>query len=270
MDQFILFGDSITAQSFSQDNSVGFFGPALSNAYVRRLDVINRGFNGYNTTQALEILPRFIPAPQHARVRFLTIFFGANDARLPNTPGGPDQHVPLDVFERNLRKIATNPAIDEHKGIRIVLVTPPPVDERKLRAADQQRDLETGSTTTRTARTTARYAQVVRDLSDELRLPVLDIWSAMIRNAGFHIGAIDYSAFPGSMDAPRSETLQSYLHDGLHFTFLAYKLLYEELMKVIAERWPDQLPDELPFVFPRWDDEQAWKREDASEARTML
>lgn len=39
MDKFILFGDSITQQSFSQQNGFAF-GAALSDEYVRRLDVV--------------------------------------------------------------------------------------------------------------------------------------------------------------------------------------------------------------------------------------
>lgn len=136
MNQFILFGDSITQQCFSQENGVGVFGPALSNAYVRRLDIINRGFSGYNTSQALQVLPEVMPQRSQARVRLMAIFFGANDARLPNTPGGPDQHVPLEQYKSNLRKIATHQCIQAHSVIRIILVTPPPVDERKLIEAD--------------------------------------------------------------------------------------------------------------------------------------
>ena len=84
MDWFLLFGDSLIQQAFGDTT---FLGPALSEAYIRRLDVINRGFSGYNTTQALAILPKFVPSPEQSRVRFMLIFFGANDARLPQTAG---------------------------------------------------------------------------------------------------------------------------------------------------------------------------------------
>ena len=39
MDQFVLFGDSITQHSFSQQNGFAF-GAELSDQYARRLDVI--------------------------------------------------------------------------------------------------------------------------------------------------------------------------------------------------------------------------------------
>jgi hypothetical protein len=37
-------------------------------------------------------------------------------------------------------------------------------------------------------------------------------------------------------------------------------------MKLIAERWPDQMPDELSFVLPRWNDAKAWKAWEAKQA----
>jgi hypothetical protein len=39
--------------------------------YVRRIDIANRGFSGYNTSNALEVLPKFFPSPQEARVRLV-------------------------------------------------------------------------------------------------------------------------------------------------------------------------------------------------------
>ena len=270
MHQFILFGDSITQQSFSPDNHIGYLGPTLSDAYVRRLDVINRGFSGYNTTQALQVLPRFMPSPQHAQVTFMTIFFGANDARLPNTPGGPDQHVPLEQFKSHLRQIATHSCVQAHKDIRIVFVTPPPVDERKLIETDRVKYPGNGSMLRRTAKTTAKYAQAVRELGEELHLPVLDIWRTMIRRARYAVDNLDYDMLPGSKDAPECKILHEFLHDGLHFSRSAYEVLYEELMAVIERTWPEHIPDRLPFVFPRWDDEDVWKGEKLIESRTML
>jgi hypothetical protein len=36
--------------------------------------------------------------------------------------------------------------------------------------------------------------------------------------------------------------------------------MYQELMKVMTEQWPDQMPEKLPMVLPAWNDEEAWKR----------
>jgi len=39
---------------------------------------------------------------------------------------------------------------------------------------------------------------------------------------------------------------------GLHFTPEGYKIMYTEVMKVIRATWPDQAPENLPMIFPRW------------------
>ena len=68
----------------------GYFGPKLVQEYARKMDIVNRGLSGYNSTQALEVLPHIMPAPELARVRMLLIFFGANDSRPPHE--GPHTH----------------------------------------------------------------------------------------------------------------------------------------------------------------------------------
>ncbi|CAO3573606.1 unnamed protein product [Mortierella alpina] len=56
---FLLFGDSITQYSF--DVAERGFGAQLAHVFQRRLDVINRGFSGYTTEQAIHLLPQFLP-----------------------------------------------------------------------------------------------------------------------------------------------------------------------------------------------------------------
>ncbi len=50
--KFILFGDSITQRGF--DNG---WVASLANHYIRKADVFNRGFSGYNTRWAKHLLP---------------------------------------------------------------------------------------------------------------------------------------------------------------------------------------------------------------------
>lgn len=87
-DQFLFFGDSITQSD--GDPTVGFScyqalqhgtstrvfktssGPAHIPTnlpdYSRRIDIVKRGFSGYNTVNALSILPRIFPSPEQGRV----------------------------------------------------------------------------------------------------------------------------------------------------------------------------------------------------------
>jgi isoamyl acetate esterase len=256
-DLFVLFGDSITQQCFTQNQTFAF-GAALADAYARKLDVVNRGLSGYNTTQALRALSFCIPDPERANVRFLLIFFGANDARVPGSPGGPDQFVPLEEFKQNLRHMVTSPSVRAHPDMKIILVTTPPIDERKALLADEEKYGNMGRVLRRTASNTATYANAVRAIGAELNLPVLDIFSSMLVRSGY---SIDSTPFPGSLDAPTNANLQSYLHDGLHFSGKGYSLLFGELMALIERTWPDQMPERLPVRLPPWDAADAWRKD---------
>ncbi|WJX26751.1 hypothetical protein P8452_15633 [Trifolium repens] len=102
--QICLFGDSITEQSFD----VGGWGASLANHFSRTADVVLRGYSGYNTRWVLKVLDRVFPVSQdlHGGTETapiaLTIFFGANDACLPNRCSA-FQHVPLDEYKENIR-----------------------------------------------------------------------------------------------------------------------------------------------------------------------
>ena len=78
--QFVFFGDSITQKAFAQGGWAG----VVADAYQRRVDVINRGYSGYNTRWALSIVDHLFPANTTSKVELATVFFGANDAALPD------------------------------------------------------------------------------------------------------------------------------------------------------------------------------------------
>ncbi|QKX59156.1 uncharacterized protein TRUGW13939_06288 [Talaromyces rugulosus] len=239
-DQFVLFGDSIT--QFSHDPLLGFaFGSALQNAYARRLDIINRGFSGYNTDNAVVLFPKIFPSPQKARVRLMTIFFGANDAVL--APYG--QHVPLDQYKENLQTILEHP-LTKAQNPKIIIITPGPINEYQLQYFDASKGFNTPS---RTANNTKLYADACRDVARSLGLPVADLWTAFMNYAGWKDG----QPLVGSRDAPANELLSTLLTDGLHFTGTGYKIMYDEVMKVLQATWPEEDPERLPMVFPHWE-----------------
>lgn len=98
----LLFGDSITQQGFGWEGAVGW-ASLLASDYSRRADVWNRGFSGYNTRHALDVVDDIfgsIPL-QASPVLFCTVFFGANDAALP----GERQYVPINEYRTNLQQI---------------------------------------------------------------------------------------------------------------------------------------------------------------------
>jgi isoamyl acetate esterase len=251
-DTIFLFGDSITQRGYQQDLGFGWVS-ALSNAYIRKLNVVNAGLSGYNTKMALHTLAQVLPTPEQANIRFLTIFFGANDARFPNTPQA-EQHVPLDQYRRNLRKLVQHPLVQAHKP-KIILITPPPVDE----ALCEKLELEIWGidVVRRTAEVVSQYAQVVRDVGKELDIAVLDVWSAFMEKTGWKPGM----PLIGAKGVPQTKGMElpTLLLDGLHLTGEGNKIVYCELTKLIGEKWPDQTADALTFDLPYWGDEAAWK-----------
>jgi lysophospholipase L1-like esterase len=68
--------------------------------------VVLRGLSGYNTRWALKVLDRAMEgaANESADPAAVTVFFGANDASLPDQQQA-HQHVPLDEYQTNLRAI---------------------------------------------------------------------------------------------------------------------------------------------------------------------
>ena len=90
---------------------------SLSAFWVRRIEVLNRGFGGYNSRWGLKILNGAVVA---ARPDIVIIFFGANDAVDPQVP----QSVPLEEYTSNLREMILRVRL-ELPATTIILMTPP-------------------------------------------------------------------------------------------------------------------------------------------------
>jgi hypothetical protein len=127
---------------------------------------------------------------------------------------------------------------------------------------------------------TKQYADASREVAEDLEVGCLDLWTAFMKTADWKAGDPLY----GSIDLPENEAIRALIHDdtqtsayvssfsfsihllmfnvvGLHFTPKAYGIFYEEIMKTIAGKWPDQIPEKLPYVIPAWDDTEAWAKE---------
>jgi hypothetical protein len=136
---------------------------------------------------------------------------GANDSRLPDTPGGPQQNVPLDAFTANLHAILSHKHLTGRPDLRIILITPPPVDERMLRAADSA-NIPGFNGLRRTADTTAKYAEAVRQVGKDRGVQVCDVWGAMMREAGWDVHST--APLPGSEAADENAVLRRFFSDG--------------------------------------------------------
>ncbi|KAF4615336.1 hypothetical protein D9613_003243 [Agrocybe pediades] len=232
-DVFMLFGDSITQGGW--EPGVNGFGQRLSHVYARKLDVLNRGFSGYNTEWGIPVFEQVIARSTDSapKIRVLAIWFGANDACIRPSP----QHVPLDKFKANLTRMVEmvrEPSSPHYSpATRIILVSPPPVNTIARRA-----DLEARNPPLKLDREfdiTRSYADAVGEVAVAQKVAFVDVWTAIWEAAG------------------KSEpALAKYLGDGLHLNEEGYDIMYEELIKTIAKEYPDVHYDNMKYVFPPW------------------
>ena len=207
--KIFLFGDSITQQSFSP----GGWGARVADHFQRRADVLNRGFSGYNSDWAKPILRQLLVSREQADV--VTILLGSNDA----VKEGQLQHVPLDRYSQNLREILEY--IGQF-GIPTVLLTPPPVCDRRL---CEQAHLDWPLD--RENERTSLYAKVALEIGMERAVDTIDLYSAMVKEPDYH----------------------KYLSDGLHLNAAGGKFVAELVIPKIEPHLQKQ-----KSVFPDWND----------------
>jgi len=151
----------------------------------------------------------------------------------------------LDVYCENVKKFIKHPAVMAHEP-RILLLTPAPINEYQADAMDVQKGYAAPQ---RSAENTKRYADGCREVGKALDIPVVDLWMAFMKAAGWEEG----QPLTGSKGAEPSDVLERLLADGLHFNPDGYRLMFDEVMKKIREVWPEQAPENLPIVYPPWE-----------------
>lgn len=165
----------------------------LMDRYVRRADVLLRGFTGYTTNEAVKILKAGV-LDEHPD--FVVLFFGMNDSALP----GQIQHVPVKQYRKNLLEMANHIAT---AGAWLVLVTPPPVDDKRMKSREMEH--------------TALYAQACREVAAEMRVPVVDIFAKLQEDPDWR---------------------KNCLLDGLHLSANGMNRLYEEIARTLDRMKP--------------------------------
>ncbi|KAI3456182.1 hypothetical protein Pfo_012845 [Paulownia fortunei] len=217
-----LFGDSITEESFSD----GGWGSSLANHFSRTADVMLRGYSGYNTRWALKVKEKVFPPPESGDAPLaVTVFFGANDACLPDRCSG-FQHVPLDEYKQNLLAIVAF-LKKQWPSTHILLITPPPIDEA-ARLLHPYVDNPSGLPE-RTNEAAGSYAKQCLAVAAECGVSAIDLWEKM-------------QQFPGWQKA--------YLRDGLHLSRNGNKVVFEEVIGRLREEQIslETLPADLPLI----------------------
>ncbi|XP_037028434.1 isoamyl acetate-hydrolyzing esterase 1 homolog [Bradysia coprophila] len=221
----LLFGDSITEQSFS---SQGRWAALLADRFQRMADVIPRGFSGYNTRWCKILLPDILNSINAKDVSCMTIFLGANDCSLPTS----DQYVPVDEFQQNLETMIS---ILECRGIvrqKIVFITPPIYFHSHFVAASAK---DGDPDPLRSDDRPAIYAKAMVELAEKLNVSVVDAYSAFAADG-------------------RGEEL---FYDGLHFSPAGSELLYNLVVKDIEARvlaFRDESSANETINYARWRD----------------
>lgn len=228
--RFVLFGALII--QFSHDQTGFALAPALQHLYSRKLDVVTRGFFGYNTDQAVVLLKHVLesetanPEP----TLLLNIFVGSNDAAFSET-----QRVPVERCRANISKMVK---MAQAQGIKVV-VTGPALHDTELFAKAIGHSEPFSS-----SRETRKYADVIKQVAQEHSVPFIDLWLAFQKYGGW----LKDELLDGRVG------FSELLIDGIHFTPTGYKIYYDELVKAINTAYPELAPSALPQMFPNHDE----------------
>jgi len=221
--QIVLFGDSLTQQSFSLE--IGGWGAELSDSYQRRADILNRGFSGYNTDWAKLILPRLVSKDNLPDV--VVLFWGANDSSLAEL--NPHQHVPVERYKGNLGAMCDYLLDAGLPKTAIILVTPPPVHEGMWLKHNQDKNWVSSD---RLNSVTKLYADAVEQLGTEREIETVHLYTEM----------------------EGKEDLQGYLSDGLHMSKAGNALVASLLKHAMEQKLAG-----TKQVFPDWKETNADK-----------
>ncbi|XP_074065739.1 isoamyl acetate-hydrolyzing esterase 1 homolog isoform X3 [Macrotis lagotis] len=199
----------------------GGWGASLADKLVRKCDVLNRGFSGYNTRWAKIILPRLIRKSSNAEnLVAITIFFGANDSALKDE--NPKQHIPLDEYIENLKNMIQYLKSIDIPESRIILITPPPLCE----SAWEKECIAQGFKLNRTNVVVGEYAKACLQVGQNCGADVLDLWTLMQKD---------------------NEDFSSYLSDGLHLSPKGNEFLSSHLWPLLEKKVAS-----LPLILPYW------------------
>ncbi|CAL9728948.1 isoamyl acetate-hydrolyzing esterase [Monosporozyma unispora] len=223
--KFLLFGDSITEFAFNPEHFA--VGSALSNVYSRKLDILQRGYAGFNTRWAIPVLKNIIDQDGEDIVMG-TIFFGSNDS----VATGP-QRVPLPEFVENTKKLIQ---IMKDANIKPIVVGPGLLN-RDIWEVIKKDDIEKGWI--RSNEAFKEYNHALKKLTYEVKVPYINLQECFLK-----------------VSRANNEEWQSYTIDGLHFSGAGYKIYFDQLMKVIDTFYPEYSPSTLKTNLPNWRDIQ--------------
>ncbi|XP_019465446.1 PREDICTED: GDSL esterase/lipase CPRD49-like [Lupinus angustifolius] len=219
--KFVLFGSSIVQFSYHEG-----WGATLAHLYARQVDLILRGYAGWNSRNALRVLDSVFPKNATQQPSLVIVYFGGNDATNPR-PGGNGPHVPLEEYKENMKKIVIHLQSLSEKT-RVIFLSTPPINEDQIfgdRYPPHQRPM--------TNESHRIYSEAGLEVSRELNIKAIDLWSAI---------------------QEREDWKDVSFSDGIHFTNEGSKVVSREILKVLREAdWKPSLHwRDMPIEFEEY------------------
>ncbi|KAJ1696732.1 hypothetical protein LUZ63_005244 [Rhynchospora breviuscula] len=220
----VLFGSSIVQNSFDH----GGWGSILAHLYSRQADVVLRGYAGWNSRQALQVLATVFPKDVPVQLPSLVIvYFGGNDSSTP-LPDGLSRHVPLSEYKENMQQIGLY-IRTLSEMTRVIFHSCPPVSEKML-----------DKSVPRTYEACRYYSNACIEMCNELSctdpsFKVIDLFNAIQK---------------------RHDWTDTCFLDGIHYSSVASDIAAGEIVKAISEaKWEQtlyfgDLPTEFEEMYP--------------------
>lgn len=200
---------------------------------MRKLDVLNRGFSGYNTDNCKIILPKILEVENQgpSKVKLMTLFLGTNDAL------STVQHVPLSRYKANLSSMIQEVL---KYDIKLILIGPGLHDPKLLPQGYADNGIIGDISSSLNNKT---YSEAAKSVAEQHKVPFLDLWAAFQKKGGWSDEQL----------TQQSVSIDMLLSDGIHFTSEAYQLLYKELISAIEKEYPELAPSNLKMKLALWD-----------------
>lgn len=237
-DKLILFGDSITQFSNSSSNEFSLQA-ALQEWYIRKLDIINRGFSGYNSDHATIILPKILEAEKAAssdNIKIITIFFGTNDAV------SGIQHVPLERYHLNICELIN---VSISYGVKPIVIGPALHDTKLTKITRKSQGKDFSADITNNAQN-KKYSDSARQAAEKYHVPFIDLWELFRQAGGWKEDEL--------MSASSISIGKEFLVDGVHFSSKSYKILYNNIVDTVSKTYPELSPQNMPMNLAYWMD----------------
>lgn len=220
-----LFGDSLTRRAFDVEN--GCWGSMLANKVGDYFDVDARGFAGYNTRWALDMMPKLFPRAYLDQVELFVLLFGHNDSWEASNP----LHCPVDEYEKNLNSMIQYLLNNGLSRSKMILITP---NWYHLPTFTQYHIDQGLPTTQKEFRDTVKYGEAVIRIARKEQIDYLDAF------------ALSYKHDP----------LEELFCDGVHYSLKGAKLLFEHLWPIVDRKLADSFrkPTNKLFHGTPWDE----------------